>query len=282
MAIKDYSISIGLNKNYLNAYLNRGVAKQRQKKFDEAINDYTIVIKQDRNNTFGYFNRGIVFYITNKNKEAIIDFNMAIELDDKNEYYYYRGLALNSSGDQKKACSDWQIALAKGYQEAEGMIKKYCNETYAEIIGTADSYYNLAEIKLQEFKYSEALNYYSKVLEMDSTYTKAYKKKAITYGKLYKYEDAISNYTIALKYNNLDKELYFMRGRSKFELGKNTEAIEDYNLAINIDPKYDLALFNRGLVKNKLNKKEEACSDWLMAHELGFKKASELIKENCE
>jgi tetratricopeptide (TPR) repeat protein len=283
LAIKDYSKTIEIDKKNLLAYYNRGIAKMRQRKFEDAIIDFSTTIMIDANYTTAYFYRGLVNSIINKNKEAIIDFNKAIELDNKNDYYYYyRGLAFYDFGDQNKACSDWKTALAEGYQGAEKMIEKYCGETFVEVTGTADSYYKLAESKFSNNKFSEALSFYKKVLNLDSSFFIVYKKIGICHTRLQNFEEAILNLSISLKYFYQDKEIYFLRGRAKYELGKNFEAIEDYNQALNFDSKYDFALFNRGLVNFKLNKKEQACLDWSLALELGMKKAAELIKENCE
>jgi clan AA aspartic protease (TIGR02281 family) len=287
-AIKDYNNSLKINNKHVYSFINRALAKFHTKKYVESLEDCeraTLYSHElDSISTSSMYNiKGLNLYNLDKYPEAINNFNLSISFDKKNSKpVYNRGRAYYFSENLSLACNDWINAIQMGNSDAKFLLEKYCEERFAEITGTAESYYKLAESKFSNNKFSEAEKFYKKVLSLDSSFFLVYKKIAICNSRLQNYKDAILNFSISLKYFDQDKETYFLRGRAKYEIGKNIEAFEDYNRALNFDSKYDIALFNRGLVNYKLNKKEQACFDWSLALELGMKKAAELIKENCE
>jgi protein O-mannosyl-transferase len=161
-AVKDYDESIKLGNNTSAVYYNRGNAKRRAKDLNSAMTDYNMAIKLDPSNPLCFFNRGLTKAQLDKHDDAIKDIDQAIRMDPKNHLFYngkgvsqialnqYRdaignfdtsiklnpdfgqayynrgyakGIGLN---DMSGACSDWQMALSKGYKAAEMYVNKYC------------------------------------------------------------------------------------------------------------------------------------------------------------
>ncbi len=99
----------------------------------------------------------------------------------------------------------------------------------------------------------------------------AFFRKGNAYKRLEKYEDAIDAYTKAIELNPEYSNAYNNRGLAHKKRGKFTEAITDYSKAILIDPKYATAYNNRGVAYRILKKYAEAIADYEKAIELNPK-----------
>ena len=82
-AIADYSQAIRLKPDYLEAYNNRGSAKNGLSKYIEAITDYTETIRLNPNCAEAYYGRGAAKYNLGRKKAACADFRRALELGYK-------------------------------------------------------------------------------------------------------------------------------------------------------------------------------------------------------
>ena len=82
-AITDFSQAITLNPKYAQAYINRGVSKYYLGNKQEAIGDYNRAIALNPKFAQAYTNRAIAKSDLDKNQEAIVDCNRAIALNPK-------------------------------------------------------------------------------------------------------------------------------------------------------------------------------------------------------
>ena len=76
------------------------------------------------------------------------------------------------------------------------------------------------------------------------------------------YEQALRYYDILLKQGITTADIHYGRGRSLQELGKNEQSLESYTKMIEIDPKNAIAYSNRGLVYGSLGKIKLALNDF--------------------
>lgn len=127
---------------------------------------------------------------------------------------------------------------------------------------------------LQEKKYGEAIDAYSKELEIDATCVKAYSGRGLAFYYLRKYERSIRDYDEAIKINPYDERLYNNRGLSCYHAGRKREAIKDYSCAIEIAPNFTIAYNNRGNAYSDLQRYVEACDDYTKAIQIDPKYSS--------
>jgi len=90
--------------------------------------------------------------------------------------------------------------------------------------------------------YEGAIENYSKALEMDPKFEKAYIARAICYEKINFKAEAVEDYKKALVFNPKEKEYFYHAGRLLADLGKNQEADEMLRKAIERDKGYTEAL----------------------------------------
>ncbi len=97
--------------------------------------------------------------------------------------------------------------------------------------------------KLEKAKNFEgAIENYSKALEMDPKFEKAYIARALCYEKINFKSEAVEDYKKALAFNPKEKEYYYNAGRLLFDLEKYKEADEMLRKALDRDKGYTEAL----------------------------------------
>ena len=118
----------GIDPNFVNAYIARGLSKIDLKDYEGAIADYDKAILIDTDNAISYNNRAIAKRKLEDYIGAIADYTKAIELDPEYESAYLnRGLSREKLGDLKGACKDWTKASSLGNQGSAEFVKAYCN-----------------------------------------------------------------------------------------------------------------------------------------------------------
>jgi tetratricopeptide (TPR) repeat protein len=122
---------------------------------------------------------------------------------------------------------------------------------------TAHQWLNRA-VELEKKSKDEALNAYSKALELDPTMNAA----RINLGRLChadgKLAEAEVHYTAAAEIDPTDATPYFNLGVLLEDLKRPAEAIDAYRNALNRDPAFADAHYNLGLILDKLRRKKEA------------------------
>ena len=152
--------------------------------------------------------------------------------------------------------------------------KKYTEaiDEYSKAIelnpNNADVYLNRGSVYHELQKYNEAIRDYTRVLELDSNYAYAYNNRGNAYKNLGKYDDAIRDYTCAVELKPNYAIAYGNLGHLYFKLEKYSEAIQSYNKAIELIPNFTELYYSRGVSYSYLGKYDEAIRDFDKAIEL--------------
>ena len=94
-------------------------------------------------------------------------------------------------------------------------------------------------------------------------------------------QGAIADWTKAIEMNPIFTKAYFNRGVAKENLKDYQASIADYTKAIEIDSEYYPAYTNRGIVLEIVGNLKDACRDWKKAAALGDTKPIEWIRKQC-
>ncbi len=266
-ALSALNKAIDLRPDYVEAYNNRGAAKNLLGKHQEAIADYDKVIQLKPNYAEAYSNRGVTKSLLGKHQEAIADHDKALHLKpDYAEAYDGKGSAKHLLGRSQEAITD--------YNEA---IRLKPDEVHA--------YYHRGQANATLKKYEKALADYNKVIDLQPNYAEVYNLRGSLQFNLGHYKKAVNDYSEAIQLINsgvakLDSnrensislifkdsefgeaEVYHNRGVAKFALGEFAEALTDYNEAIQLKPDYTDAYHNRGVVKIQLKQLNKALADF--------------------
>ena len=79
---------------------------------------------------------------------------------------------------------------------------------------------------------------YTKIIELDTTFSSIYNNRGGAYSDKKEYGKAIADYTKAIEIDPKYTSAYYNRGNAYSKKGESDNAIADYTKAIEIDPKY--------------------------------------------
>ena len=82
------------------------------------------------------------------------------------------------------------------------------------------------------------------------------------------YQEAIDAYTKAIEISPLNEDAYYNRGHAQHMLYNFQEAIDDYTRVIDIEPKHIRAYRMRGVAKAGFGDSQGAMADYTMAIEI--------------
>tara|TARA_B100000524_G_scaffold147160_1_gene74208 strand:- start:349 stop:1320 length:972 start_codon:yes stop_codon:yes gene_type:complete len=163
--------------------------------------------------------------------------------------------------------------IPKSTKEKSSIEKSKNTEktTIQEKNETAQSYYEKGIKEYESNNFSNAINYFTKVLEMDYEYIDiTLFMRGLANKELNNFSEAIDDFTKTLRIDpNFGRALY-ERGRAKYESKKFTEAIVDFTEALKIEPSSESALYERGRAKYESKNYNSACKDFEKLISLGI------------
>ncbi len=229
-ALKDFNEAIRIDSLFAEAYLNRGIVKFKEEKYDEALIDYNLAIKNKPTMAESYQNRSLLKKLKNDYEGALEDINIAIDLNP----------------DLKIAAIDkGRLLFAMGRpEEARQFLMKEGDESYSK-----ELYNKMGIGKMDLDEVQEAVNDFSKAIELDNHYSTAYSNRGVAFFRLGKHDDAMRDLDIALRLDSSNADAYINRGIVKYNLAKYDEALSDYNLALTYNPELAVGYRKRSMIK---------------------------------
>ncbi len=103
-------------------------------------------------------------------------------------------------------------------------------------------------------EYNESINFFKRIIELDSENYRAHYNLGIAYFNLNRFEEALNSYKIAISIKPDHKHVYYNIGLL-YEKKENLEdAIKAYEKALEIDPDFIYALHSLQVVRQNLDK----------------------------
>ncbi|MCW3121782.1 MAG: hypothetical protein JWQ38_1274 [Flavipsychrobacter sp.] len=123
-------------------------------------------------------------------------------------------------------------------------------------------YNSWGEAKMYEGNSKDAIDLYSKAVQLKPDYVKAYYNRGMAFDALFDFKSAVADYSKAISLKPKYPEAYNARGWAYFGLRDNNAAIQDYNTAIAMDTKYPEAYNNRGWTRYAMGDTVNALADY--------------------
>ena len=209
-AIDAYSRSIRFNENLVEAYNNRGVAKDYLRKFEAAIEDFNRALELKPDDADVYSNRGASRRSLGQHQAAIADYDEAIRLNPNNALAYY------NRGNAKHDLDRHQAALAD-YDEAIRLNPNYFQ-----------AYHNRGNAKYALGQHQAALADYDVSIRLDPNFAAAYYHRGNAKHALGQHQAALADYDVSVRLDPNFAAAYYHRGLANLELHQVEEARQDF------------------------------------------------------
>lgn len=265
------------------AYLFRGMASARLKKFDEAISDFSRAIElcrcrenasyeglDDRSTTEvdAYEWRGWTYAQLGKYDLAAADYSYLIELKPGDAFYHCkRGRALNNVGDLEHAIEDLNRSILLDPERKE-------------------AYFLRGLVYFKQRFFERAVEEFLQALRFDHLAYWPNLNLSEAYLFLGKYQEAFEAAQTAVDIDSKSAPAYFCRGRARFGMGENDEALKDLTQSIELNPKLRNGehFFYRSMVYHRLGLKKEQAENVELAEKEGFIRlmSDDKAEENTE
>ena len=215
-SVSAYDRAIRLNPRYVEAYINRGIAKKNMGRHTDAIADHDEAVRLKPNLAEAYTNRGNVKSEMGRHADAIADHDEAIRLKpDYAEAYINRGIAKKNMGRYTDAIADYDEAIRLNPDLAEAYTSR----------GIAKS---------QMGRHTDAIADHDEAIRLKPDYAEAYINRGIAKKNMGRYTDAVADYDEAIRLNPDLAEAYFNRGNTKIALGLKDAAREDFEITLEL------------------------------------------------
>lgn len=245
MAIQDYSYAITLNPNYQLAYYNRGLTYYTIRNYDLSMADFTKSIALNPTYTSAYLSRGNVYYALLQYDLAIQDYTKSINTNPNDSYgYIVRGLSYFGKKEYDRSIQDYNTAL--------GLTPN-----------SIDAYYDRGSSYFAKQLFDLAISDFSKAINLNPAYVTAYTARGAAHFYKGEFDLAWQDYNKAIALGPNDPYAYFNRGFANFIKKEYEPAIQDYSKAISINPSYVDAYNARGLTYRAKGAYDLAIDDFL-------------------
>ena len=141
-----------------------------------------------------------------------------------------------------------------------------------------DALYNRAWIYASKGKTGQALNDYTKAIEIGHNLADAIYNRALLYAKMKQYDLALKDLDRVIRLDPSAADAYCNRGNVNYEKGNSDLAIQDYSRGLTISPRDGDLYFNRATVYLSQGKKKEAVGDMKKAAGQGHEEARKYLK----
>ena len=246
-AIDEWNRVLQIDTNFAIDYLRFALAEDEIGEYDNAVEYYSKFIKNNPNSE----NLDIAY-----NKRGYIYEQLERFIDAKNDYK-----------NALKIAPDNEFALS-GLNRLEQKMEEV-NENISNVqTESAEDYNVLGNRCYNNEDYSEAIENYSKAIELDTNEPLYYNNRADAYYECKKYQEAVNGWNKVLELNPEYEINYFKFAYSADEIGDYDKALEYLNIDIESNPENNSSYNNRGLIWFKKNEYEKAIEDYNKAIEL--------------
>ncbi|KAH1170981.1 tetratricopeptide repeat protein 6 isoform X2 [Mauremys mutica] len=236
LAMDDYAKCFQYNPKRTDALMKHGIHFFEKSIWTIALQDFTAVIKEDPSNVQARIYRGRTYAKRQQYKNAMEDFSAAVHLDPSNWLAFYsRGCILRKI-DPKTALQDFSVSvlLNESFENLSSFIHRgilyteqcqwslaICDfeNTLALDSGIALAYINIGLILLLHLDhYYEAIQQFSKAIEVDPTNVRVYLCRAQAYRQVHNLQRALRDINQAIHLYPTESYLYIIRGQYLIEM----------------------------------------------------------------
>jgi len=242
-AIEDFNAAIELFADYALVYNNRGNALMDLGRPDEAMQDFDRAVSLAPGYGVAHNNRGNALLAMGRHDDALRAFAKAVQ------YMPNNAVPFNGRGKAQSAMAR-PFAAMRDFNRALVLNAKYGN-----------AYRNRANALLSLDRHSQAVNDLSQVITTYPNDPELYLARANAYAVIKKYRPAFNDLSKAIKLAPESAEAFATRGLMHAQLGRFKGAQDDFTQAITLAPNYTKAYVNRAQTYLRMGQPEQGLAD---------------------
>lgn len=222
------------------ALFYKALTEQRLGNLDAALKSYNALIGSQSKNLYGYAGRASLYIKQGNFDDAILDCDTMLSIKpDFIDAYRLRAIANSASGKYKEAILD-----ATRYVDSLAVLGKLNVSTdVTQVNSTGSNNRALQEVYaarafsyFQVKKFDEAIEDYTKAIELDTKNPHMYASRALAYKCEKAYKKALEDIETALQLDPSDSTLYKLRGQCYSGTGDAAKAAADLDRAVKMKP----------------------------------------------
>ncbi|HEG43406.1 MAG TPA: tetratricopeptide repeat protein [Phycisphaerales bacterium] len=213
----EHTLSVTTDNHIM--HYNLGNTFKEQGRFDNALRCYNRVLQIDPDHVGTHNNLGNMFEEQGRLDEALNCYNRVLQIDpDHADAHNNLGNIFGRKGQSDEAIRHYQRALNSDTKHPE------------------KQYYNLAFELQSQHKFTEAIAFYRKALEINYDYFKAHNNLAVLLAQSGEIKDAAKHFGKALGIKPLDVSVLNNLGSTLASIDRVDEAIAHFETALQINP----------------------------------------------
>jgi len=289
-AFADLNEALRINPKDAAALASRAYGNYLNQKYGQAIADATEALQNDLNYLYANQIRGRAKVALGQYASALPDLNVAIRNNPLADLYIDRGKALANTGAYDAALRDYREAARIEPRSAtaqywlgvttERQENERVRRCRAGLPALDMSREPIGGSCIKEPNYSEALDYYSKAIELNGNYAAPRFDRGRIFLATAQIERAKADVDAGLALDSRDINGYLVRGLVLAARERWNDALDDFSTAIRLNPQSAVAYYNRGNVYIRINDRPRAISDLRAAVELdsNYEDAKRLLR----
>lgn len=209
------------NSRYV-LFVNRGVLRIRQERFDDAIADLNEAIKLKPTEYQAFVNMAQAYRRLNDLDAALKQLDLAIEHEPSLAHLYRLRARLRLERNEPAlALADFDQAIQRESTDSPFLVEDHVER---------------GRLLLRAGRHSESLTAFDAALRLQTDHSQGQRLRAETLFHLRRFEEVIESFDRYLETGQPLESVYRGRGLAKSELGKYPGAIEDFTKAIELQP----------------------------------------------
>lgn len=209
------------NSRYV-LFVNRGVLRIRQERFDDAIADLNDAIKLKPTEYQAFVNMAQAYRRLNDLDAALKQLDLAIGHEPSLAHLYRLRARLRlERNEPAQSLADFDQAIQRENSDSPFLV---------------DDHVDRGRLLLRDAKHSESLAAFDAALSLQKDHSLAQRLRAETLFNLRRFEEVIESFDRYLETGKPLESVYRGRGLAKSELGKYPGAIDDFTKALELQP----------------------------------------------
>jgi len=253
---------ISMNKKDADTYNYLGLCYYHLGRYNESSEYFIKAIEQNPEDDNIHVNAGLNYMAHGKMDSARIQFMRSLEINPHNDI-----AAFNLSLLQPDSTANQINQLDKLIENNQDFPMAYAQRAYQQYLAG---------------NYPEAIDDYSKAIELDPGNPEYYLERGMIFEKIEALDKAVSDFEAALRYDDANFQIWYNLANAHFLMENYLSSVEAYSRAIDLESGKPELYYNRAIAHFYIKEMDKACEDMNKAKVLGMTSTNRFLSKYCQ